>query len=150
MVKKAKKIRPRRRKDPCEDVKAKFRAAGAIVAQVLTHFGAGYGSQRLSENPSGPLPDFQIFCAPQDIKVFYKLLLKSTLKHLATLNWDTDQPMRDAVCSAAFQHGVLARKTVVAEGAPCLTLEIILDTLETIHATVCPGTGAGGGLVCDF
>src|SRR6185295_12012242 len=80
--------------DPCGDVKK----AAAIVAQVLVHFGQGYGSTGA-----------QIFATPADLALFHRLLLKSTLKNLATLNWDTDQPGRDMVCSAAFQHGVLAK-----------------------------------------
>jgi hypothetical protein len=136
--------------DPCKDLLKQARQAGAIVAQVLVHFGAGYGAQRLAENPTGPLPNFQIFCEPKELRLFFNLLLSSTLRNLHKLNWETDQPLRDAVCSAAFKHGVAARKEAAAGGG-CLTFDIIEETLRDIQAAECPApTGAGGGLVCEF
>ncbi|MEW6321725.1 MAG: hypothetical protein AB1635_11665 [Acidobacteriota bacterium] len=148
--KKAKKKAPKKttkKIDLCKPVKA----ASAIVAQVVAHFGAGYAAQRFSENTAGPLPNFQIFCAPSDMAQFYNRLLKSTRKHFAAIKWHIDQPNRDAVCATAFKHGVLARKEVSATGATCLTWTIILKTLRDVQATDCPVTGgAGGGRVCDF
>lgn len=135
--------------DPCAAEKKKVKVAAAIVGQVLVHFGAGYGSQQLAEDTTKPLPDFQIFATPQDIASFTELLLTSVLKHTATLNWTTDGPGRDRVCSAAFNHGVLARKEVVANGDAALTFPVILSTLRTIQGLMCP-LGAGGGSVCDF
>lgn len=140
----------RYKKNPCTGVrlkcskdKADLRKAAAIVAHVLAHFGAGYGAERQKSGATGQL---QIFAAPAALATFHDLLLTSVLKNLATINWEADQPARDAVCNAAFHHGVLAFQTTPA--AP-LTFQVILDTLRTIQETLCPA-GAGGGPICDF
>ncbi len=143
------KRRPVIKKDPCAHVRASCKAekadikkAAGIVAQVMAHFGAGVGAERERTNPG---TSGQVFATPLDVALFHDLLLTSVLKHLATLNWDTDQPGRDFVCNNAFKHGVLAFSE--AAGAP-LAFAVILDTLREIQKT-CP-PGAGGGKVCDF
>jgi hypothetical protein len=139
------------RKDPCAAVriqcqadKAEIKKAAAIVAQVLSHFGAGYGAEWQKSGGGGSFP--QMFDAPVTLAMFHDLLLTSTISNLPTLNWDTDQPGRDSVCSAAFAHGALAYQTSPA--AP-LTFPVILATLRIIQDQMCP-VGAGGGKVCNF
>ena len=127
--------------------------ASAIVGQVLTHFGAGYGAQRQTEATAGAPPKAQqIFAMPIDLSGFHFLLLDSVLRNMHKLNWDIDQPTRDTVCKAAFEHGVLARTQVVADndGTDRLLLLQILLTLKVIQKTICSAKGAGGGIVCDF
>ena len=125
------------RTDPCFKEKQKITKAAAIVGQVLVHFGAGYG---LPPNP-------QIFATPADLAVFFDLLMASVLKNVPSkLDWEIDQPGRDAVCQAAFKHGALARATA---GAAPLMFSVILATLREIQASMCP-SGAGGGPVCEF
>jgi hypothetical protein len=142
------KRRPVPKRDPCAAVKAtckvekdNMKKAAAIVAQVVAHFGAGVAAEREKTSPGSTA---QIFAAPADLFAFHDLLLASVLKHLATLNWETDQPGRDFVCTNAFKHGVLAYQTTPA----ALTFMVILDTLREIQKS-CP-PGAGGGKVCDF
>ena len=127
--------------------------ASAIVGQVLTHFGAGYGAERQNEAAAGaPTTPLQIFAAPIDLAGFHFLLLDSVLRNFQQLNWDVDQPTRDVICKAAFLHGVAARKAVVAEndGTDRLRLVQILVTLKVIQKNVCNAGGVGGGIVCDF
>lgn len=127
--------------------------ASAIVAQVLTHFGAGYGAQRQTEPGQAAAPAAQqIFAAPIDLAAFHFLLLDSVVRNFQSLLWDINQPGRDLICKAAFQHGVLARQQVVADadGTDRLVLLQILATLKTIQKTICNAKGAGGGMVCDF
>lgn len=127
--------------------------ASAIVGQVLTHFGAGYGAQHRTEAAAGATPQAQqIFAKPIDLAGFHFLLLDSVLRNFGKLNWDFDQPLRDTICKAAFEHGVLARRQVVADGdgSDRLLLVQILVTLKVIQKTICGATGAGGGIVCDF
>ncbi len=142
------KKRPVRKNDPCAPVKAaakaelaNYKKASAIVGQVLAHFGAGVVAEREKTSPGSTA---QIFAAPSDLASFHGLLVQSVLKHMATLNWDTDQPGRDFVCTNAHKHGVLAYQTSPAP----LTFTVILDTLREIQK-FCP-PGAGGGKVCDF
>jgi hypothetical protein len=142
------KRRPVRKNDPCAPVKAaaktelaNYRKAAAIVGQVIAHFGAGVVAEREKTSPGST---GQIFAAPSDEAAFHDLLVASVLKHMATLNWDTDQPGRDFVCTNAHKHGVLAYQTTPAP----LTFVVILDTLREIQK-FCP-PGAGGGKVCDF
>ncbi|MGD9903047.1 MAG: hypothetical protein AB7U83_06225 [Vicinamibacterales bacterium] len=142
------KRRPVRKQDPCAAVKAaakvelaNYKKAAAIVGQVMAHFGAGVVAEREKTSPGSTA---QIFAAPSDQAAFHDLLVVSVLKHLATLNWDTDQPGRDFVCTNAHKHGVLAWQTTPAP----LTFVVILDTLREIQK-FCP-PGAGGGKVCDF
>ncbi|MEZ5293281.1 MAG: hypothetical protein R2745_19520 [Vicinamibacterales bacterium] len=136
---KPKRHRPVHKKDPCAAAKAQVRAASAIVCQVMAHFGAGYGVQ------AGAGPD-QLFASPDDFAIFHDLLLKSVIKNAPSLDWDSDDISRDAVCVAAFEHGRLAR---TVNGQKMLDFPVILSTLRTIQATICP-PGAGGGPVCDF
>lgn len=125
--------------------------AGGIVGHVLVHFGAGYGAQRQTENATAPPANLQIFGRTSDSLHFHAALMESTLRNLAKIDWETNQGQRDAICAAAFAHGVLARQTVVADGTPTLSLVQILTTLKTIQGIHCPGPGgAGGGPVCDF
>lgn len=125
--------------------------AASIVAHVLSHFGGGYCAQRQVENPAAGPVNAQIYRNPSDLSGFHFLLYESTLRNLGKLNWDTNQPVRDKVSQAAFAHGVAARKQVVADGTPTLSLTQILMTLRAIQASICPGAGgAGGGDVCDF
>jgi hypothetical protein len=135
------KRRPVQKIDPCAAVKADLRKAAAIVGQVVAHFGAGAGSERQRTSPGAT---GQLFAAPSDLAAFHDLLLNSVLKHMATLNWDTDQPGRDFICNNAFAHGVLAYQTAAGP----LTFMVILDTLRVIQQN-CP-PGAGGGKACDF
>jgi len=131
-VKKAPKLN-----DPCKPDKDLYKKAAAIVGQVMVHFGAGYGATTA-----------QIFATPQDYASFSELLMTSTVKHITdgTLQWDTNQPMRDQVCQAGYVHGGLAK--TAAAGSP-LTFQVILTTLRQVQRTMCP-PGAGGGPVCDF
>jgi hypothetical protein len=125
--------------------------AAAIVGQVLVHFGAGYGAQRESENPTAPLPNSPIFTKPTDLARFHHKLLESTFRNLSIINWGTNTPLRDQITKAAFHHGVLARQRVVADGTTTLSYMQIIETLKTVQANFCPGSGgAGGGPVCDF
>lgn len=127
--------------------------ASAIVGQVLAHFGAGYGAQRQTEaSAKTPPAALQIFATPTDLGGFHYLLLDSVLRNFSAINWDIDQPQRDVVCRTAFDHGVLARKQVVADndGTDRLHLVQILQTLKAIQATHCSAAGAGGGKVCHF
>jgi hypothetical protein len=126
---------------------ARIEKAAAIVAQVLVHFGAGYGAQRQTENPGGAPPNQAIFATPADSAKFHHKLLKSTFDSLDILPFSTNQGLRDQICSVAFQHGMLARQRVVTDGTPALVIQQILDTLETVKA-LCPPGGAGGGRVC--
>jgi hypothetical protein len=142
------KKRPVRKNDPCAPVKAaakaelaNYKKAAAIVAQVVAHFGAGVVVEREQTSPGSTA---QIFAAPTDLKAFHDLLVASVLKHMATINWDTDQPGRDFVCGKSFAHGKLA----YAQAMGPLTFTVILDTLREIQTT-CP-VGAGGGKICDF
>lgn len=131
--------------------RAKRGAAGAIAAQVLVHFGAGYGAERLRENPTGPMPNFQIFCAPADLAGFFDRLVASCLRNAGAIDWGNDQVLRDQACAVAFKHGVAARKAVVAAGASCLDTATLDTTLRNIQATECPAPGgAGGGAICAF
>lgn len=111
------------------------KAVAAIVSQVLTHFGAGYGA------PNGNL---QIFSSPSDLEKFSSLLFGNTLKKLGT-QWDT-QSYRDNVCETAYLHGQAAKAATPAGGK--LTWAIIETTLKQIKAQRCPDPQAGGGIIC--
>jgi hypothetical protein len=125
--------------------------AAAIVSHVLVHFGAGYGAQRQTENPSATPTNAQIFRQPSDLSSFHFMLLESTLRNFSNMNWDTNTPLRAQVTLTAYEHGKLARQKVVADGSSTLSITQILDTLATVKATHCPTpAGAGGGRICDF
>src|SRR6516225_9256273 len=94
--------------------------AAAIVGQVLVHFGAGYGAQCQSVNPTAPPSNTPIFTAPIDLATFHHNLLKSTIKNLSKIQWDTNVPLRDQINKAAFHHGVLARQRVVTDATKTL------------------------------
>ena len=123
--------------------------AAAIVGHILVHFGAGYGAQRQTETPAAPPANLQIFQKPSDLATFHFMLLESTVRNFAALNWATNTPLRDQVTKAAFKHGALARQKVVADGTVTLTIDQIISTLRSVQASDCPG-GAGGGPICDF
>jgi hypothetical protein len=125
--------------------------ASAIVAHVLSHFGGGYEAQRQTENPTAPPTSLEIYKRPSDLRNFHSALLESTLRNLEKLDWETNTGLRNQIISAAFAHGVLARKKVVSDGTITLKLVQILTTLETIQQQMCSGPGGlGGGPVCDF
>ena len=124
--------------------------AQAIVAQVLVHFGAGYGAERQNETPGTAPANANIFLDPQVIATFHGMLLDSTIEHYSEVQWDAP-PIRETVLKAAFEHGVLARRQVVADGTGALTTIQILQTLAQVQAVFCPGVpGAGGGPICRF
>ncbi len=131
----------------------RIKKAAAIVAHVLTHFGAGWGSQRQTENPAAAPVNLSIYTTPADASGFHAKLLKSTIAGLADndLPFSSSQGLRDQVCQAAFNHGVEARKLAVSDGTPTVNLAQILKTHLLIKAT-CPGSkrSAGGGRVCNF
>ena len=122
----------------------------SIVAQVLVHFGAGYMAERQTEaGAANPPANMQIFQKLSDFNGFHFLLTESTARRFAELNWATNQPLRDQVFDAAFEHGARCRRAVVADGTVTLKLKQILIELEWIQANMCPG-GPGGGPICDF
>jgi hypothetical protein len=121
--------------------------AHAIVAQILAHFGAGYGAQRQQEVGGVP-SNVTIFETPTVLASFQLLLHKSTVDHFPDVRWDI-QPNRDTVLVAAFEHGVLCRQRVVADGSGTLNLIQILDTIKVVQSTIC-SPGGGGGAPCSF
>ena len=124
--------------------------AQAIVAQVLVHFGAGYGAERQNETPGEEPANAEIFSDPTVIANFYGMLLQSTIDHFFEVQWDAP-PVRETVLKAAFTHGVLARQRVVADSSVTLNLIQILQTLVEVQEDFCPGVpGAGGGPICRF
>jgi hypothetical protein len=132
-------------------VSSNLERAAAIVGHVLTHFGGGYSAQRQTETPGAAPVNLQIYQKPSDLKIFHSALLESTVRNFATFDWDANQPLRDQICNAAFEHGVRARQMVVAQGTTTLTAVQILTTLKAVQQAFCAGPGgAGGGPVCDF
>jgi hypothetical protein len=128
---------------------ATVRKAAAIVGQVVAHFGAGYAVTWEKSRRSVQFP--QIFKEPPEFAKFHIRLFESVLKELADpksdlQNWDTDAPMCDSVCLAAYQHGTLAFDTSLKRP---LKYDVIYSTLRVIHDHVCP-PGSGGGPVCRF
>src|SRR5437773_11679901 len=68
--------------------------APSIVADVLVHFGAGYGAEIHYDTGSTGAPAFTpIFKRPSDLNTFHTSLLESTSRHLAELNWATNAPL---------------------------------------------------------
>lgn len=132
---------------------ALIKKAAAIVGHVLTHFGAGWGSQRQTETPTSAPVNLEIFTSPADASGFHAKLLKSSIDGLNAndLPFSSNAGLRNQVCQAAFNHGVEARKQAVADGTTTVNLAQILLTHAKIKAT-CPGSrgGAGGGRVCNF
>jgi hypothetical protein len=126
---------------------ARIEKAAAIVAHVLTHFGAGYGAQRQTETPGAAPANLAIYTSPADSKKFHHKLLKSTFDSLADLPFSKVQGLRDTICSAAFTHGIEARLLAVKEGTPTVDIRQILQTLEAVKK-LCP-PGGGGGRVCN-
>jgi hypothetical protein len=124
--------------------------AAAIAAQVLVHFGAGYGMQRGcdKEDPSGGNAfNRPIFRRPDDLSQFFFRLWRSTLNEFDKFDWK-DPSFRDQVTNAAFEHGKLARRRA---GDARLTYDTIIATLRPIQRDVCPVKGKlGGGRVCGF
>ena len=127
--------------------------AAAIAAQVLVHFGAGYGLQRehdeqAKQNQSKEdLTNRPIFHRPDDLAQFFFRLWRSTLNEFDKIDW-TDPSFRDTCTNAAFEHGKLARQQ---SGNARLTFETILATLRKIQKRSCPVTVVrGGGRVCGF
>jgi hypothetical protein len=126
--------------------------AGAIVAEVVVHFGAGYAMQRGTEGTAMINTD-PIFGKHADFVTFQRWLLGCTSRNLArhslsVVAWRRqNSPTRAQVTLTAFAHGMLARKTVVAEGTGTLTNAQVMATLQAIKAT-CPA-GGGGGDICQ-
>ena len=121
--------------------------AQAIVAQILAHFGGGYAAERQRESPGGTPTNADIFNSPSVCGAFYAYLFNSTVTNFMDIHWDIPS-VRNQTLLAAFEHGVLARKTVVSEGTGALTLAQIFVTLEVIKPLFCP-SGSGGGGACD-
>jgi hypothetical protein len=120
------------------------RQAQAIVADVLVHFGAGYGAEQQNEEGA------QITEVPTVLAAFHQLLLTSTIDNFLEVEWDAP-PVREQVLIAAFEHGRAARKLVVEEDTDTLTLVQILVSLKEIQDKFCEGvSGAGGGPICRF
>ena len=121
-----------------------------IVAQIITHFGAGYGAQRQSEGATTPA-NGQIYQKPSDLGKFHRRLAESVNRNFNIIKWNTDPGGRSQISKAAFDHGVLARKAVVAAGGTTVTYAQIIKTLRDIQRAQCPGTTkSGGGPACDF
>jgi hypothetical protein len=123
------------------------REAAAIVAQVLVHFGAGYGAERQHENGGTPSND-DVFKTPSVLKGFHALLLNSTIDNFMDVHWEVES-IRKQILNAAFAHGVFARKRVVEDDTDGLSLQQILDTLVDVQDEFC-SPGSGGGAVCSF
>jgi hypothetical protein len=121
--------------------------AQAIVAQILSHFGAGYSAERQNETPGGTPTNANIFLKPSVFAGFHAYLLNSTVTNFMDTGWD-NPAIRAQTLLAAFEHGVLARKQVVSEGTAALTLAQIFVTLEIAKVKFCP-SGSGGGGACD-
>lgn len=130
---------------------AHLKDAGAIVAEVVVHFGAGYATQRGTEGTAMVNTD-PIFGKHADFVIFQRWLLGCTSRNLArrTLSarvWRrANNATRAQVTLTAFAHGVLARQTVVADGTGSLTNTQMMTTLQAIKLT-CP-RGGGGGDIC--
>ena len=120
--------------------------AQAIVAQLLAHFGAGYGAERQNETPGDPPINADIFIKPSVCAAFHGYLLNSTVTNFLNIHWD-NPAVRAQTLIAAFKHGVLARQLVVSEETGALTLAQIFVTLEAAKQ-FCP-SGSGGGGACD-
>ena len=130
--------------DPCATVKQQLRHAAGIAAQILVHFGAGFGAQRQIMSPG---TNAQIFDHPSTPDAFTDLLITSIIKHYADLHWDTDAAGRDAICRTAFKHGKLACQ--YTSGA-AVDWHVLYATHQEIKASTCPVPSAGGGIACDF
>jgi hypothetical protein len=131
---------------------AHLRDAGAIVAEVMGHFGAGYATERASEGKPATSID-PIFGVHADFLAFHRELLGCTSRNIArrTLSvreWRKDKSaVRSQVTLTAFAHGVLARKAVTAEATLTVTESQVMKTLEAVKVT-CPA-GFGGASVCN-
>ena len=88
--------------------------AYAIVAQILTHFGAGYGAETHRDTGGGTPSNVTIFETPNVLANFHMMLHKSTVDHFPDVRWDI-QPVRDTVLLATFEHGVVCRQRVIAD-----------------------------------
>lgn len=128
-----------------------LRDAGAIVAEVVVHFGAGYAQQRSTEG--SPMRSTEpIFEDHRAFLAFQRFLLGCTSRNLARRSlsartWGRPgNPTRSQVTLTAFAHGELARTVVVQDRTPALTEAQVMSTLETIKAR-CP-RGPGGGDIC--
>ncbi len=153
MAKKAKKAKKAQKARTAKVVvtASHLKDAGAIVAEVVVHFGAGYATQRGTEG--GPMVNTDpIFGRHADFLTFQRFLVGCTSHNLArgrvtARAWRrANSPTRAQVTLTAFAHGVLARKTVVADGTGTLTSAQTMSSLQLIKAT-CPG-GIGGGDIC--
>jgi hypothetical protein len=118
-----------------------------IVSEILASFTAGYAAQRQSETPGVDPTHADIFMKASVYAGFHAYLLNSTMTNFMDIDWD-DPPSRAQTLLAAFEHGKLARKTVVDAELPALTLKVIFVTLEEIKEDFCP-SGSGGGGACD-
>lgn len=128
-----------------------LRNAGAIVAEVIAHFGAGYATQRATEGTAMVLTD-PIFATHSDFLVFQKFLIGCTSRNLARRRlsaraWGRPgNATRKQVTLTAFRHGELARQQVRLDGTTSLTSGQVMATLATVKIG-CPG-GRGGGDIC--
>jgi hypothetical protein len=84
--------------------------ANAIVAEVISHFGAGYATERSKEGTAMVLND-PIFGTHADFLVFQKLLVRATSRNLAKgrfkmRHWSNPalSAMRAQVTLTAFKH----------------------------------------------
>lgn len=131
---------------------AHLKDAGAIVAEVVGHFGAGYATERGTEGKAALATD-PIFEKHADFLTFHRRLVGCTSRNIArgsvsVRDWrKANSALRQQVTLTAFAHGVMVRKAVVANATGAITNSQVMTTLDVIKTT-CPA-GVGGAGVCD-
>lgn len=148
----AKKARKKAKKATLVVTAAHLKDAGAIVAEVVAHFGAGYVTERAAEGKLAINTD-PIFGVHTDFLTFQRRLVGCTSRNIARKSvsvreWrKTNSALRAQVTLTAFAHGVLARKEVKMDGTQALTNSQVMKTFDKVKVT-CP-VGMGGAGVCE-
>jgi hypothetical protein len=148
----AKKAKKKAKKAKLVVTAAHLKDAGAIVAEVMAHFGAGYVTQRQTEG-AVPAANDPIFTTHGDFLKFQRHLVGCTSRNIArrTLSvraWRSpNSALRKQVAITAFQHGELTRREVVTAGTSAIVESQVMATLEVAKRSCPPGPGGAG--VCE-
>jgi len=149
----AKKAQKKAKKAKLVVTAAHLKDAGAIVAEVMVHFGAGYATQRNTEGKAIVGRD-PIFATHDDFLKFQQHLVGCTSRNIArrTLSvraWkNATNGLRQQVTLTAFKHGELCRIGVVSNNTPSgITDPQVMAELAIVKVGCPPGIGGAG--VCE-
>lgn len=90
--------------------------AAAIVAEVLVHFGCGWGRHRPDNIPDGsPATRQKSIFDDGAFKRFFDQLVTSTVNHVLTQSPDGQKAAREFANYVAYEHGKLAMSEAGAD-----------------------------------